>query len=71
MRITVEIDDNQLAAIQEATGLTKKSPAIRRAIEDHLAGLARKRFLQRILNGGSDYSLSNEELEALGLYDTH
>lgn len=71
MRITVEIDEKQLEAIRQATGLTKKSPAVRRAIEDHLAGLARKRFLERVLRGETDYSLTNDELEGLGVYDAH
>lgn len=69
MRITVEIDDDQLAAIQEATGLSKKSPAIRKAIEDHLVELARKRFLKRVLEGQSDYGLTNDEVEARQAYD--
>ena len=71
MRITIEIDEQQLAAIQQITGLTKKSPAVRRVIEDHLAGQARKRFLERVLEGKTDYSLTNDELEGLGVYDAH
>ena len=69
MRITVDIDENQLAALQKATGLNKKSPAVRKAIEDYLAVQDKKQFLQRILSGESDYSLTNEAVEALGIYD--
>ena len=71
MRITIDIDEDQLSAIQQATGLSKKSPAVCRALEDHLAGLARKRFLERVLRGETDYALSNDDLEGLARYDAH
>jgi len=70
MRITVDIDEKQLIEIQEATGMTKKSPAIRQAIDSYVRGLERKRFLRRVLEGKSDYALTNEQVEALAAYDT-
>jgi len=69
MRITVELDESQLAAIQHATGISKKSPAVRQALQDYLAGLVRKCFLERVLRGETDYALTNAELEARGTYD--
>jgi Arc/MetJ family transcription regulator len=69
MRITVDIDEKSLAAVQQATGLRKRSPAIRRAVADYVKDLEKKRFLRKVMEGKSDYSLSNEELEARGTYD--
>lgn len=71
MRITVDIDAGHLAQIRKATGLRKHSPAVRRVVEDYLQYLDRKRFLQRVMEGKSEYLLTNDELEARGNYDTH
>ena len=70
MRITVEIDDRDLASIQKATGISKRSPAIRQALRSYLRDLEKRRFLRQILDGKSDYSLTNDELEAMGTYDS-
>ena len=69
MRITVDIDEKQLTAIQRATGQRKKSPAIRQALDEFVEERRRKRLLRKVLDGRTDYSLSNDELEALGTYD--
>lgn len=69
MRITIDIDENQLAELQKATGESKKSPAIRRALAEFVIEKRRKEFLRRVLAGGSDYRTTNEELEAQGTYD--
>jgi len=66
MRITVEIDAEDLAIIQKATGIHKRSLAIQQALRSYLHGLERRRFLRQILEGKSDYSRTNEELETLG-----
>jgi len=71
MRMTVDIDANQLAQIQKATGIRKKSPAIKKAVEGFLYALERRRFLQRVCEGRTDYSLTNDELEESGTYDSH
>jgi len=68
MRITVDIDAETLAAIQKETGL-KKSPAIRKAAVDYVEDLRKKRFLRKVLEGRTDYGITNEELEDLGSYD--
>lgn len=70
MRLTVDIDDDALAAIQEATGIHKKSPAVKKAAEEYLHALKRKEFLRRVCEGRTDYSLTNEELEARVEYDS-
>lgn len=69
MRITIEIDENNLSEILKATGEKKKSPAIRRALEEYVAERKKKNFLRKVIQGQSDYGLSNQELEALGMYD--
>ena len=70
MRITIDIDAKQLATIQKATGTRKKSPAIRRALEQFLLEIEKKEFLRKVLAGETDYSMTNEELEARGAHDS-
>ena len=70
MRLTVEIDEHDLAEIQKATGIRKKSPAVKKAVEGFLHALDRRRFLQRVCEGKTDYSLTNDELEQTGTYDS-
>ena len=69
MRITVDIDEAQLRAVQEATGQRKKSPAIRQALDEFVAERRRKRFLRKVMEGNVDYALTNEELESRADYD--
>lgn len=69
MRITVDLDATDLASVQQATGIRKRSPAVRQAIADYVKALEKKRFLQRVMEGKSDYALSNEELESRDTHD--
>ena len=69
MRITVDIDDFQLQMIQQATGISKKAPAIRQALTEFVAESKRRRFLSKVMEGRVDYGLTNDELEAHGTYD--
>ena len=69
MRITVDIDEKKLELIQLATGEKNKSPAIRRALDEFVAERERKLFLRKVIDGRTDYSRSNEELEARASYD--
>jgi len=70
MRITVDVDEKALARIQKLTGIRKRSPAVRHALEGYLREFEKKRFLQDVLNGKTDYALTNAELEAMGTYDS-
>jgi hypothetical protein len=70
MRITFEIDANDLRQIQKMTGQSKKSPAISRALADYLQMRERRAFIERALAGRTDYPLTNEELEARDVYET-
>jgi hypothetical protein len=69
MRITVEIDAYDLKEIQKATGQRKKSPAVRRALSEFLRLQQRQKFIDRVLSGKTDFTLTNEELEARDVYE--
>lgn len=69
MRIAVDIKPEVLRAVQEATGITKKSPAIRRALDLYLREVRKRRFIVRVLKGKTDYIATNEELEARSAHD--
>lgn len=71
MRITVEIDASDLRAIQRLTGEKKKSPALSSALRGYIRETKKQRVIEKALLGNSDYSKSNEELEAALCYDTH
>ena len=70
MRLTIELDENELLEIQEATGIRKKSPAVQKAVRGYLDSVHRKRFLKRVSEGKTQYGLTNDELEAAASYDT-
>ena len=69
MRITIEIDDSTLADIQHATGIEKKSPAVTQALRQYLRQRQKSRLIQKALRGETDFSLTNDELEDLALYE--
>ena len=71
MRITVELDENEIDKIKKTTGIRKTSPAVRKALQNYLKHMERQRFLQSVLDGKSGYSMTNEELEAMGAYDAN
>jgi Arc/MetJ family transcription regulator len=70
MRFTIEIDADDLSRIQKITGKKKKSPAVIQALTDFLKLRERQEFIGRVLAGKTDYSLSNEQLEARDYYET-
>jgi len=64
MRCTIEIDANVMSRIQRITGQKKKSPAVSLALAEFLELWERRDFIGRVLAGKTDFSLSNEQLEA-------
>jgi hypothetical protein len=70
MRITCDINANDLKQIQKTTGQKKKSPAINRALADFLRIRQRQAFIEKALAGQTDYALTNEDLEARDVYET-
>jgi hypothetical protein len=69
MRITVDIDESDLDQLRKITGEKKKSPAVSRALSAFLHQHARDRFVGRALAGGTDYPLTNDELERRDWYE--
>jgi Arc/MetJ family transcription regulator len=69
MRITVDVDEKILDRICRTTGERKKSPAVRAALEDYLRMLKKRDLINRVMEGRTDYSTSNEELEKRSRYD--
>ncbi len=69
MRITIDIDEKLLREVQNLTGSTKKSPAVNRALEIYLRAERRRRLIEKVMSGRTDYLHTNEELEAQSSYD--
>jgi Arc/MetJ family transcription regulator len=69
MRITIDIDASDLKQIQKTTGQKKKSPAISQALSEYLRMQDKKRFIEKALGGETDFSVTNEELEARDVYE--
>lgn len=65
MRITIELDENQLKSVLRATGKTKMSPAVSAALDEYLAMKRREEFVSLVMSGKTDYQASNESLERL------
>ena len=71
MRITIDIDASDLIEIQKSTGKKKKSPAVSQALLEYLQMQKRTRLVERALSGKTNFSLSNDEIEARDLYEAH
>lgn len=71
MRITIDVDDRDLRQIQKLTGQKKKSPAVAQALTEYLRQCERAAFVARALSGQTDFSLTNDELEARDVYEAH
>jgi hypothetical protein len=65
MRITVEIEDSKIKAIQKWTKERKKSPAVAQALDEFIEQRQRQEFLAKVMAGETDYRTSNDELESL------
>jgi Arc/MetJ family transcription regulator len=70
MRLTIEIDADDMSRIQRITGERKKSPAVSRALTEFLKFQERRDFIGRVLAGKTDFSLNNDQLEARDFYET-
>jgi hypothetical protein len=71
MRVTIEVDASELKQIQKLTGQKKKSPAISQALSEFVRQQQKRQFIERALSGQTDYTLTNEELEARDNYEAH
>ncbi len=69
MRITVDLDANDLTEVSRLTGIKKKSPAVALAVQEYIRQKERELFLKKVLAGETNYALSNDELEAATKWD--
>jgi len=65
MRLTIEIDENDLHEVQRATGDPEKSTAVKTALAAYLHEKRKQVFLASVRSGALDYPLTNDELEAM------
>lgn len=65
MRITIDISDEKLEKVLRLTGISRKSPAISRALDDYLDMVARQEFAALILEKKVRYDATNDEIEAV------
>jgi Arc/MetJ family transcription regulator len=70
MRITVDVDASTVSEIQRETGVSKKSPAIAKALDEYLREIRKRKLIQKVMEGRTDYGSTNEDLESVP-HDTH
>jgi Arc/MetJ family transcription regulator len=66
MRITVDIDDAELAELLKITGEKKKSSAVSKVVTEYLKRRKAKEFGRLMREGAFDYPMTNDEVEKLG-----
>lgn len=66
MRITVDIEDAELAELLKLTGEKKKSSAVNKVVTDYLNRRKAKEFGRLMREGAFDYPMTNDEVEKLG-----
>jgi Arc/MetJ family transcription regulator len=71
MRITINIDEDALRDVQRLTRISKKSPAVSKAIAEYLREVRKHDLIRRVREGHTDYAATNDELEASARYDAH
>ena len=70
MRITISIDEDKVKKITKLTGLSKKSPAVARAVDEFIEFRARKDFVERVMAGRTHFRASNDKVESLSDLET-
>jgi Arc/MetJ family transcription regulator len=70
MRVTIDIDARALKQIQKLTRQNKKSPAISEALTEFIRLRQKRQFVERVLSGQTDYTLTNQQLEDQDVYET-
>ena len=69
MKVVVDINARTLKEIQDITGIRKRAPALNHIAEEFVKAERRRKLVQRALDGEMDYSLTNDELEAIASND--
>jgi hypothetical protein len=68
MRITVEIEDSKIKAIQKWTKMRKKSPAVARALDEFIEQRQRQEFREKVEQGNTQkHGKSWKEVEKCNL----
>ena len=63
MRITVDIEENELNELLKLTGEKKKSSAVNKVVTDYLNRKKAKEFGRLLREGEFDIDFTNEEVE--------
>lgn len=63
MRITIDIEDDQMAELLKATGEKKKSTAVNVVVTDFLKKRRTKEFGRLLREGAFDFPMTNDEIE--------
>ena len=63
MRITVDIEDNDLSELLKLTGEKKKSSAVNKVVVDYLKRKKAKQFGLLLREGHFDIDFTNEDVE--------
>ena len=71
MRITIEVAESVMEQIQKATGQTEKTHAVSQALSEYLRLIQKRRFIEKVLSGKTDYSLTNDALETHEFSEGH
>ncbi|MDF1658852.1 MAG: type II toxin-antitoxin system VapB family antitoxin [Verrucomicrobiales bacterium] len=66
MKFTVDLEDRTVADLMRLTGITKKGPAVARAVTEYLKREMNKEFATRVMEGEfEDYPMTNDEIEGV------
>lgn len=63
MRITVDIEDAEIAELLALTGEKKKSSAVNKVVTDYLNRRKAKEFGRLLREGAFDFDFTNEDVE--------
>lgn len=63
MRITVDIEDAEMAELLALTGEKKKSSAVNKVVTDYLNRRKAKEFGRLLREGAFDFDFTNEDVE--------
>jgi Arc/MetJ family transcription regulator len=64
MKFSVEMDERTLRKVMQATGISKKGPAVAKAATEYLRREMAKEFATMVMEGEfEDYPLTNDEIE--------
>jgi len=64
VKFSVEMDEQILRKVMQATGIAKKGPAVAKAATEYLRREMAREFATQVMEGAfEDYPLTNDEIE--------